>query len=97
LAACTVRCFGPNLHLAITKAIKDDPHVARALGMIRKLITHLSHSWNKKRDLMEVQTDLGIPNHSEMVMMQVITVLHVKQDSQNSLYATWCRSRTERF
>ena len=32
--------FGHKLHLAITNAIKHDPCVARALGMIRKLITH---------------------------------------------------------
>ena len=41
-------CFGHNLHIAITNAIKDDPRVARALRMIRKLIAHCAHSWNKK-------------------------------------------------
>ena len=30
-----IPCFGHNLHLAINSVIKDDPHVARALGMIR--------------------------------------------------------------
>jgi len=39
-----IPCFGHNLHLAITNTVKDDSHVARALGVIRKLITHFSHS-----------------------------------------------------
>ena len=59
-----VPCFGHNLHLAITNAIKDDSHISRAIGVTRKLITSFSHSWKKKRDLTKVQTDLNLPHHS---------------------------------
>ena len=59
-----VPCFGHNLHLAITNAIKDDSRISRAIGVTRKLITSFSHSWKKKRDLTKAQTGLGIPHHS---------------------------------
>ena len=62
-----IPCFGHNLHLAITNAIKDDHRVARALGVIRKLITHFPIVGIKKRDLPKAQTDLGIPNHSLVI------------------------------
>ena len=44
-----IPCFGHNLHLAITNAIKDDHRVARALGVIRKLLTHFPIVGIKKR------------------------------------------------
>ena len=65
-----VPCFGHNLHLAITNAIKDDSRISRAIGVTRKLITSFSHSWKKKRDLTKVQTDLGIPHHSLIIDCQ---------------------------
>ena len=63
-------CFGHNLHLAITNAIKDDSRISRAIGVTRKLITSFSHSWKKKRDLTKVQTDLGLPHHSLIIDCQ---------------------------
>ena len=62
-----IPCFGHNLYLAITNAIKDDHRVARALGLIRKLITHFPIIGIKKRYLTKAQTDLGIPNHSLVI------------------------------
>ena len=56
-----VPCFGHNLHLAITNAIKDDS-LSRAIGVTRKQITSFTHSW-KKKELTKDQTDLGIPHH----------------------------------
>ena len=49
-------CFGHNLYLAITNAVKDDPRVARALRVIMELIAPFAHSWNKKNEIS--QTDL---------------------------------------
>ena len=65
-----VPCFGHNLHLAITNAIKDDSRISRAIGVTRKLITSFSHSWKKRRDLTKVQTDLGLPHHSLIIDCQ---------------------------
>ena len=65
-----IPCFGHNLHLAITNAIKDDSRISRAIGVTRKLITSFSHSWKKKRDLTKVQADLGIPHHSLIIDCQ---------------------------
>ena len=42
-----VPCFGHNLHLATTNAIKDDS-LSRAIGVTRKHITSFTHSWKKK-------------------------------------------------
>ena len=33
-----IPCFGHNLHLAVTNAIKEDARNTRALGVCRKLI-----------------------------------------------------------
>ena len=65
-----IPCFGHNLHLAITNAIKDEGRVSRAIGVTRKLITSFSHSWKKKRDLTKVQKNLSIPNHSLIIDCQ---------------------------
>ena len=65
-----VPCFGHNLHLAITNAIKDNSRISRAIGVTRKLITSFSHSGKKKRDLTKAQTDLGIPHHSLIIDCQ---------------------------
>ena len=65
-----IPCFGHNLYLAITNAIKDDSRVSRAIGVTRKLITSFSHSWKKKRDLTKIQADLGIPHHSLIIDCQ---------------------------
>lgn len=42
-------CFGHNLHLAITKALKDDQKCVRALGVSRKIVNSISSSWKRKR------------------------------------------------
>ena len=60
-------CFGHNLHLAVGNSIKDDRRLDRALGVCRKIITTFSHSWKKKRDLIQAQEQLSLPNHSLVV------------------------------
>ena len=57
-------CFGHNVNNAVNTATKDDSRIARAVGVCRRIVTALSHSWKKKRDLTKCQTDLGLPQHS---------------------------------
>ena len=44
-------CFGHNLHLSITKAIKDHAYCSRALEVCRKIVSSFSMSWKRKREL----------------------------------------------
>ena len=60
-------CFGHNLHLTVTNTIKEDARATRALSLSRKLISTFSHSWKKKRSLIEAQNELSLPNHSLIV------------------------------
>ena len=62
-----IPCFGHNLHLAVKNAIQDDTRVTRALGVCRKLISLFSHSWVKKREFIEAQQALSLPQHSLVV------------------------------
>ena len=79
-----IPCFGHNLHLAITNAIKDDSRVSRAIGVTRKLITSFSHSWKKKRDLTKVQADLGIPHHSLIIDCLASDIVYRRENSTSS-------------
>lgn len=57
-------CFDHNLHLAVGKGFKDEARVNRTLGVCRKLVATFSHSWKKKREITQVQQELGLPQHS---------------------------------
>ncbi len=57
-------CFGHNLHLAVTNAVKNDDRVARAFGVCKKLVSCFSHSWKKRRELLLAQQGLDIPKHT---------------------------------
>ena len=57
-------CFGHNLHLAVGSAIKDDTRVSRALGVCRKLVATVSHSWKTKREMSKALQELELPHHS---------------------------------
>ena len=57
-------CFGHNLHLSITKAIKDDARCSRALGVCRKIVSSFSMSWKRKRELTKTQVNLELKQHS---------------------------------
>lgn len=83
-----VPCFDHNLHLAITIAIKDDPHVTRAPGMIRKLITLFSHSWNKKRYVKKTQGISPIDFPTRWVLNRLRQVLSVDRKTAH-LVPTW--------
>jgi hypothetical protein len=57
-------CFGHNLHLAITKAIKDDTRCTRAIDLCKKIVSAFSTSWKRKRELHKCQVDLGLKQQS---------------------------------
>jgi len=40
-------CFGHNLHLAITNAMKDDDQISCATGIAHKIVGVFAHSWKK--------------------------------------------------
>ena len=56
-------CFGNKLHLAITNSMKDD-RIIHVIGIAHKLVGAFAHSWKKKRDLIKVQTEMDVPQHS---------------------------------
>ena len=57
-------CFGHNLHLAITKSIKDDRRCSRVSGVCHKLVSAFSQSWKRKRDFKKAQIHLELKQHS---------------------------------
>lgn len=59
-----LNCFGHNLHLAVTSAMKTEKdRTARAMGLCRTLVTTFSQSWQKKRKLQKEQAELNVPQH----------------------------------
>ena len=52
-------CFGHNLYLSITKAIKDDSRCSWALGRCHKIVSLFSMSWKRKRELIKGQMNLN--------------------------------------
>ena len=54
-------CFGHNLNIAVTNAVKDDNRLTRALGLCRKIVSTFSYSWKKKRDLKKSSDGKGPP------------------------------------
>lgn len=58
-------CFGHNLHLAVTNSMKaEKDRTALAMGLCRTLVNTFSHSWQKKKRLHKEQMELGLPQHS---------------------------------
>ena len=39
-----ISCFGHNLHLAITKSMKDEPRISRAIGICKRIVSAFSQS-----------------------------------------------------
>ncbi|XP_076876677.1 E3 SUMO-protein ligase ZBED1-like [Brachyhypopomus gauderio] len=63
-----LNCFGHNLHLAVTNALKSEKdRTARAIGLCRTLVTTFSQSWQKKRKLIKEQAELNLPQHCLVV------------------------------
>lgn len=59
-----ISCFGHNLHLAITKALNNDVHCSRTLGVAHKIVSGFLLSWKRKRELTKAQLSLKLPQHS---------------------------------
>ena len=57
-------CFGHNLHLGVTKALKSDSRCGRALGVCHKIVASFSGSWKRKWELTKAQINLDLPQHS---------------------------------
>ena len=57
-------CFGHNLHLAITKAIKNDQRCERSPVLCRKIVSAFSMRWKRKRDLTKAQLNLQLTEHT---------------------------------
>jgi hypothetical protein len=55
-------CFGHNLHLAITNAMKDDNRISRAIGVCEGIMTAFSQSWKRRRELSKAQLELKLPS-----------------------------------
>ncbi|KAJ8416909.1 hypothetical protein AAFF_G00327870 [Aldrovandia affinis] len=53
-------CFGHNLNLAISKALKV-PKVDSAIRACRHLVQGFNRSWKKKRELRHQQAKLALP------------------------------------
>lgn len=57
-------CFGHNLNLAVTKSLKNDHRISRALGLARKIVSAFSSSWKRRRELGKAQAEKCLPQHS---------------------------------
>ena len=60
-----VSCFGHNLDLAISKALKLD-RVQKVIAKCHSLVEVFSRSWKKNRDLRAKQITLGLKQHKLM-------------------------------
>ena len=67
-------CFGHNLHLSVTNALKDDPRLSRAVGVCKKIALAFSSSCKKKSELSRVQTEMELPQHS---LITIIYSAHI--------------------
>lgn len=41
----------------------NDNHITRAISLCKKVVSSFSYSWKKRRELAEVQIQLGLPAH----------------------------------
>lgn len=47
----------------ITENGVKDLRIERAFGVCKKAVSAFSYSWKKRRDMTEVQAELGLPTH----------------------------------
>ena len=66
-----ISCFGHNLHLAITYAMKDEPRISRAIGICKRIVAAFSQSWKRRRELSKAQLELELPVKS-LVSVSII-------------------------
>ncbi len=41
----------------------DDARITRAISLCKRVVSSFSYSWKKRRELAEVQIQLGLPGH----------------------------------
>ncbi|XP_042359805.1 E3 SUMO-protein ligase ZBED1-like [Plectropomus leopardus] len=58
----SLQCFGHRLNCAIENGVKD-PRVVCAVGVCKKAVSAFSYSWKKRKEMAEVQAELGLPTH----------------------------------
>ena len=63
--------FGHNLHLVIRHSLKDDTHIACAVGICKKLVSTFPYSFNKKQDLTEAQRECRLPEQPLVTNCQI--------------------------
>lgn len=49
--------------LCVTGHAMDDARITRAISLCKKVVSSFSYSWRKRRELAEVQIQLGLPSH----------------------------------
>jgi hypothetical protein len=76
-------CFGHNLHLAITNAMKDENRISRAIGVCKRIVTAFSQSWKRRRELSKTQLELELPVKSLVSVNNSCKILHVYYDNYN--------------
>ena len=54
-----VLCFGHNLNLAFTNALKNVTRVTRTIGVCKIVVQHLAHSWKKGGALLRHKLQKG--------------------------------------
>ncbi|KAJ8369457.1 hypothetical protein SKAU_G00094850 [Synaphobranchus kaupii] len=57
-----MQCFGHRLHFAIGHGMNDN-RITRAISVCKRIVSCFSYSWKKRRQLAEVQIQLGLPGH----------------------------------
>lgn len=69
--------FGHNLNLAVTKSLKDDNRIVRALGLARKIISAISTSWKRRRELKNTQHAKNLPEHNLIHVKNIFLCISV--------------------
>ena len=57
-------CFGHNLNLGVTNAMKEEDRITRAVGVCKKVVQHFAHSWKRRNSLTEAHVAKGLPHHT---------------------------------
>ena len=79
-----ISCFGTLL--SQIKALNNDVHCSRALGVALKIVNAFLFSWKRKRELMKAQINLKLRQHSLVTDCRLChTVgLNVKDDCKTA-------------
>lgn len=70
-----LNCFGHNLHLAVSHGLDSNKgRTARAIGLCKSLVNAFNLSWLKRRDLRKAQSEANLPQHSLILVSDVIQI-----------------------